>query len=124
MTMLTKGAIALCCLSALLLCASLWRGQINVLQAENALLLVERDQNLATAKSFEQALALCTRNTALLQGATRECLEREQEGAATAELWQDILDKAQSRDATAKEQQGVPDNATRRKLFTDLDRPL
>lgn len=124
MTKFTKTMGVLSCLAVLLLCASLWKGQIDVLQAEKVLLVVERDGALVTAASWEKAAAACARNIALLQGVTRECLEREQESAATAELWQEILDKAHSRDTTEKEQQGVPDNATRRKLFTDLDSPL
>lgn len=124
MTKFTKTMSTLSCLAVLLLCASLWKGQIDVLQAENALLVVERDQARAKAKALEQTAALCARNIVLLQATSRECLEREQESAATAELWQEILDKAHSRDTTAKEQQGVPDDATRRKLFADLDNPL
>lgn len=122
MSISTKNVSILCGIFTLLLGCALW--QVDALQGQNAVLVRERDEALTNAMAWEKTAALCARNSALLQGTSRACLEREQEGVATAELWQDILDKAQSRDTTTKERQGVPDDTTRRKLCIDLDHPL
>lgn len=61
--------------------------------------------------------------TALAEQA-QACLDRESAAQADADQWQVILTEMRTRDLSDAEKTGVPDDATRRALLTDLDRPL
>lgn len=93
-------------------------------EALNELTESRLEQSTELAKKWKIAAENATQVNILLQAATQACLDREQEAAATTLQWQEILEQATTRDITETEQQGVPDNATRRKLYTDLDSPL
>ena len=59
-----------------------------------------------------------------LAGQAQACLDREAAAQADAEQWRAILTEMQTRDLSDAEKTGVPDDATRRALLADLDRPL
>lgn len=118
----TKYISALCCIALLSLSAALWK--IDKLQSSNDLLALERDQAVGTAAKWEKTAATHARNTELEKDIAQACLDRELHAVDMTEQWQEIMNNAQIRDTSETEQKGVPDNATRRKLYTDLDRPL
>ncbi len=62
--------------------------------------------------------------TQALMVQAQACLDRETAARADAERWQDILTNMTLRPMSGAEAQGVPDDATRRALCADLDRPL
>ena len=59
-----------------------------------------------------------------LAGQAQACLDREAAAQADADQWQAILTEMRTRDLSDAEKTGVPDDATRRALLTDLDKPL
>lgn len=91
--------------------------KIRELAAENARL--ERDAQ-HWKKAREATLSV---NAALSQYA-EACLKREADARADAEDWRQILADMESREMTAQEKEGVPDEKTRRALAADLDAPL
>lgn len=95
-------------------------------RAESSITLLEKD--LAAARKEAAAWKLTADQARAGQTALAEqaqaCLDRESAAQADADQWQAILTEMRTRDLSDAEKTGVPDDATRRALLTDLDRPL
>ena len=59
-----------------------------------------------------------------LAAQAQSCLDRAARAEAEADEWRQLLEAAESREMDATERREVPDDATRRRLFDALDRPL
>lgn len=97
----------------------LQRAEANVAQLEKDL-AAARKEAAAWKLTADQARAGQT----ALAGQAQACLDREAAAQADAEQWRAILAEMQTRDLSDAEKTGVPDDATRRALLTDLDKPL
>ena len=95
-------------------------------RAEASAVLLEKDLDAARkeAAAWKLTADQARAGQTVLAGQAQACLDRESDAQADAELWQAILEQAQARDMNDAEQKGVPDDATRRSLFDDLDKPL
>ena len=95
-------------------------------RAESSIALLEKD--LAAARREAAAWKLTADQArsgqTALAGQAQACLDREAAAQADAEQWQTILTEMRTRDLSDAEKTGVPDDATRRALLTDLDKPL
>ena len=95
-------------------------------RAEASAALLEKD--LAAARKEAAAWKLTADQAragqTALAGQAQACLDREAAAQADAEQWQIILTEMRTRDLSDAEKTGVPDDATRRALLTDLDKPL
>lgn len=95
-------------------------------RAEAQAALLEKDLGAARKEAAAWKLAANQARAgqmALIEQA-QACLDRESAAQADAEQWRAIMDAMQTREMSDAEKKGVPDDATRRALFTDLDRPL
>ena len=95
-------------------------------RAEASAALLEKD--LAAARKEAAAWKLTADQAragqTALAGQAQACLDREAAAQADADQWQAILTEMQTREMSDAEKTGVPDDATRRALLADLDRPL
>lgn len=95
-------------------------------RAESSIAMLEKD--LAAARKEAAAWKLTADQAragqTALAGQAQACLDREAAAQADAEQWRAILAEMQTRDLSDTEMTGVPDDATRRALLTDLDKPL
>ena len=87
------------------------------LEAENQQLKKDLSYWLA---AYERAQAA----QEALSAQAKSCLERERKALADAEEWRGLLESMKTRPLNEKEANEVPDDATRRRLLDDLDRPL
>lgn len=78
----------------------------------------------AEAARWKAAYAQARAGQGALAAQAQACLDREAAARADAEQWQAIFKDMTLRALGAEETQGVPDDATRRRLLSDLDRPL
>lgn len=122
MTRTTLILSAVCILLTTLLFVT--HQEVKQQKALNELTETKLEQSIELAKKWKATAENAAQVNIFLQATNQACLDREQEAAATAVEWQKILEQATTRDTSETEQKGVPDNATRRKLYTDLDRPL
>lgn len=120
-----KSIILPCLIWSIGICGLLFWQQTSLEKAEADIARLETE--LAAARRSAEHWKLTADQARVVQDAqTRQaqaCLERE--AAATIELehWQDVMARMQSRDMGKEEKTGVPDDATRRALLADLDRP-
>ena len=95
-------------------------------RAEAGVALLEKDLDAARKEAAAWKLTAdqaSAGQTALAEQA-QACLNREAAARADADQWQAILTEMRTRDLSDAEKTGVPDDATRRALLTDLDKPL
>ena len=95
-------------------------------RAESSIALLEKE--LAAARKEAAAWKLTADQARAGQTALAEqaqaCLDRESAAQADADQWRAVMDAMQTREMSDAEKTEVPDDATRRALLTDLDRPL
>lgn len=97
--------------------AARWKAETVVAGAEKQQLR----ENIAMWKAANDRANTATQ---ALMVQAQACLDRETAVRADAERWQEILTNMTLRPMSEAEAQGVPDDATRRALCADLDRPL
>lgn len=118
--------------AVLLLAALLVYGGTFVVQymklqrAEAALAELERDlaEWKSTAARWQAVAEQARQGGEALAAQAQGCLDRAAAAEAEADEWRQLLEAAESREMDATERREVPDNATRRRLFDALDRPL
>ena len=100
------------------------QGRLHTTEVRLAEVTAERDAALVETSRWRTAEHFARQgNSALLEQA-QSCLDREAQVRAEADEWRILLEAATLRDMTQKEEQGVPDNATREALGDMLDKPL
>lgn len=93
-------------------------------EANAAQLEAEALQLRVEVARWQTAYAQAKAGQDALTAQAQACLDRETAARADAERWQEILTDMTLRPMTETEAKGVPDDATRRALCADLDRPL
>lgn len=78
----------------------------------------------AEVARWQAAYAQAKAGQEALTAQAQACLDRETAARADADQWRAIFTDMTLRSMSAEEAQGVPDDATRRALLADLDRPL
>lgn len=113
-------------IGALLIVGSFAVQHMRLQRAEASAALLEKD--LAAARKEAAAWKLTADQAragqTALAGQAQACLDREAAAQADADQWRAVMDAMQTREMSDAEKTGVPDDATRRALLTDLDRPL
>ena len=105
--------------------------EVTAAQAEAAMWKAEATQAEAGMQQLREGIAVwkaandrANIATQALAAQAQACLDRESAARADAERWQEIFANMTLRPMSEAEAQGVPDDATRRALLSDLDRPL
>lgn len=118
--------LVLILIGALLIVGSFATQHMRLQRAEASAALLEKD--LAAARKEAAAWKLTADQAragqTALAGQAQACLDREAATQADADQWRAVMDAMQTREMSDAEKTGVPDDATRRALLTDLDRPL
>ena len=120
-----KSIMLPCLVWSIGICGLLFWQQTCLEKAEADIARLETE--LSAARSSAEHWKIAAGQARVVQDAhaqqAQACLERE--AAATLELehWQDVMTRMQIRDMGEEEKTGVPDDATRRTLLADLDRP-
>ena len=93
-------------------------------EANAALLEAEALQLRVEVARWQTAYAQAKAGQDALAAQAQACLDRASAARADAEEWRQILQDMTLRAMSEEETKGVPDDATRRALLADLDRPL
>ena len=93
-------------------------------EANAALLEAEGLQLRVEVARWQTAYAQAKAGQDALTAQAQACLDRETAAHADADQWREILKDMTLRALSEEEARGVPDDATRRALLADLDRPL
>ena len=118
--LLSLGAVAVI-LAAMLVYQ---HSAVNRLREEAARLSAELDEAAAANARFVETCEFLRAQLEAARDQAQACLDRETAALATSARMRAVIEGAQSRDLSDAEKQGVPDDATRRVLLSDLDRPL
>lgn len=93
-------------------------------KAEAIVAGAEMQQLRESVAMWKAAIDRANTATQALMVQAQACHDRETAARADAVRWQEILTNMTLRPMSGTEAQGVPDDATRRALCADLDRPL
>ena len=124
--MTSSRSAIFCVVLALSLVTAMGVQTLRLSRAETAIAELTADLKAArdAAQGWQVQAEAMQKGADALEAQAQSCLKREAAARADADIWRELLEKSTARDMNENETQGVPDDATRRKLCTDLDCPL
>ncbi len=108
------------------LCVVITVQRLHLAEADAVITGLEHDVKewKEAAARWEAVAQKAQEGEAALYAQAQSCLDRAAGAEAEADEWRQLLEAAESREMDATERREVPDDATRRRLFDALDRPL